>query len=378
MPRIGVPDPGLLLAVSILLAGANPGLSATLSKTTLEATKKLNINPAIFVDAEKELQVPEKWVTEAKRERQLKIMSTEAPDQMRILFSAFEERYPYISIQYSRTTSPERVKVLVSYRAGRISTDILTPIGLDDMLAWEGVGGLDDLRDLPNSRLVGDLAHGPGGIVVGVYTLYRCMGYNTRLVQKSDLPKRWEDLLTNPRWRDGKLALGNRTIWIAPLWKAKGEEWAKNYLQKLFTEIKPQRRKEGLNSLAELLAAGEFDALLPTNNGAMHMLAERGAPVSFICPDPAPMGVGYAGILKGASHPYAARLFLNWLLSKEGQVLQYAARNFAPVRMDLRLPELIPFSEGILGRDIAFDDFKFARAAADKIDEVWNSRWIVK
>jgi ABC-type Fe3+ transport system substrate-binding protein len=33
------------------------------------------------------------------------------------------------------------------------------------------------------------------------------MTYNTKLVRKEELPKKWEDLLTDPRWKGKNLAL---------------------------------------------------------------------------------------------------------------------------------------------------------------------------
>lgn len=365
-------------AFILLLAAAGPALSAPLPKATQEVLGKLNVDASLLADIDKELQVPQQWIEGAKKEGRLLVRSTTPPNQMKALFAPFEERYPYISINYGSTTGPERIKILVAYRARRILTDILSPIGLDDFLEWEKGNGLEDLRDIPGFRHAGDIGQGPGGLVVGIYTLYRCVGYNTKLVAKADLPKKWEDLLDNPRWRNGKLALGNRTIWLAPLWKAKGEKWARDYVNKLFHEVRPQRRKEGLNSLVELLSAGEFDAVMPANNGDTYERAMRGAPVGFVCPDPAPLGIGYAGILKGAPHVNSARIFLNWLLSKEGQIVQYATRKFSPIRKDLMRPELVPFSDAVFGRQVTFDDFDFSRQAARRIDEVWNAMWVAK
>lgn len=48
-------------------------------------------------------------------------------------------------------------------------------------------------------------AKGSDGSWVSRYKIYWCMGYNTKLVRSEDLPKRWEDLVTNPKGKIKRL-----------------------------------------------------------------------------------------------------------------------------------------------------------------------------
>ena len=64
----------------------------------------------------------------------------------------------------------------------------------------------------------------------------------------------------------------------------------------------------------------DFDAFLDANLPVKHLpTLKEGTYVSG--------GNGIVGIVKGAPHPNAAKLFFNWLLSREGQELHGKPRN---------------------------------------------------
>jgi ABC-type Fe3+ transport system substrate-binding protein len=67
-----------------------------------------------------------------------------------------------------------------------------------------------------------------------------------------------------------------------------------------------------------------------------------------------PITASTLGILKGNPDQDASRLFLNWLLSKEGQLGQYVAEGSPPVHRELQKLGFMPFPEEIAGKRIAF------------------------
>jgi len=119
------------------------------------------------------------------------------------------------------------------------------------------------------------------------------------------------------------------------LWNTKGESWTRDFLMKLFNDVKPQRRKEGTNAILELNIAGEFLGAIPAATYRVKQKADAGAPISLVCPEPIPLMVNEWVILKGTPNLYASRLMINWLLSKEGQISQFGAENAIPVHKDL-------------------------------------------
>ena len=74
---------------------------------------------------------------------------------------------------------------------------------------------------------------------------------------------------------------------------------------------------------------------MPSNNKRPYQLKLDGAPIGITCPVPVPASTEDAVILKGGNVP-TAKVFLNWLLSKEGQITQYASEYATPLNSELR------------------------------------------
>lgn len=362
-------------AVSFLFApGPSRAASAPLPKSSVEMLKKFKLEPSILADIDKELEVPKDWMEKARKEGKVKFRSTPStPEELKWLLGPFKERYPFIDAEYSGTDQEDRtVKTLVAHRAGRVLSDVLGSVG-GYIHAYRESNALDSLRGIPNLKNVPEIAKDPDGFYVGMNVHYWCMAYNTKFVKKEELPKKWEDILNNPKWRGGNLALGNRPqLWALNLWKSKGESWTKDYMTRLITEVKPQIRKEGLNALVDLLAAGEFHAVFPALDARAQQKVEIGAPVGFTCPEPAPVAPEDLMILRGAANPYAARVLVNWLLSKEGQIAYYAAKFYVPVHKDLQRRELLLFPDDLLGKEISYRDPILERDVNPKLIEFWN------
>src|SRR5919106_4125538 len=373
MPMIAV---WLALQSSIFLAKSHSA-AAPLPKATDEILKKLKLEASILGNIDKELELPGGWLDGAKKEGKLRIFSTFDPGQADVLFRPFKERYPFIAIEYSRASHEDRaVRTLIAYKNKKIVTDILTGLG-GSFFMYKEMNALDDMRSIPNLKNNPTDTVDPDGLWVGMHMRYWCMAYNTRYLKKEDMPKRWDDVLTNPKVRSGNLALGNRPqLWALALWKANGEKWAKDFLAKLFTEVQPQLRREGMNAMIELMSAGEFHATLPSAEYRTYQKQLDGAPVNYHCPEPVPVAVSEMGILKGAPNINSARLFINWFLSKEGQIAQYVADFAPPVHKDLQRREFVPFAAEILGKKDSFRDPKIELDIQPKLLAYWDELWL--
>ena len=367
-----------LVFLTVLFSTPQSVLSDSLPKASQEMLKKLKLEPSILDGIDKELQVPKEMIEGAKKEGMIKIRSTPwSTKEQRMWFGSFKERYPFIKIDFTGTNQQGRtIKTLVAFKGGRVLSDVVTSIG-GFLSEYEKADALDDIRDIPNWKYSPKGGKNPNGLWIGIYLRHWCMAYNTRLVKKADLPKKWEDILDNPIWRKGNLALGNRPqLWVLMLWKAKGPEWTKNFISRLFTEVKPQLRKEGMNAMVQLAAASEFNASVPAAKARTYQMLLRGAPIGFTCPEPVPVTTEAAVILKGSPHGNATRVFLNWQLSKEGQLSSYYARSITPIREDLQRRELIPFADQILGKKVSFRDPDLQREVMPKLNKVWDDLWL--
>jgi iron(III) transport system substrate-binding protein len=361
--------------VAMALAWSAPSLAADLPDATRTILSDLKLNESILAGLDRELTVPDGWVEGAKKEGAFRITGSWDPSQFRAMTAPFVARYPFVKPSYTRGSFNDRaIRPLMAFKEGRYIADIVSGIG-GAMPRYVEADALDDLRLLPNAGNVIPGMKNAEGRWIGIRIRYWCMSYNTNTVAKADLPATWDDLLTNPRWRSGRLALGNLPqLWMLPLWGQKGQAWAEQYLQTLFKVVKPQIRKEGSNALLSLVIAGEFDAAIPSADYRLARYVAKGAPIAWHCPSPVPSAISEMAILKGSPNIHAARLFANWLLSKEGQIAQFHADNATPIHKDLQTRDFLSFPDEIAGKPLAFRNPEL-EDRDDELLALWNPLW---
>ena len=100
------------------------------------------------------------------------------------------------------------------------------------------------------------------------------------------------------------------------------------------------------------------------------------APVSYHCPEPVPVTLSQIAMLQKSPHPNASRVFINWMVSREGQIVQYAASFAVPVHKDLQLPQFVPFQNTIAGKKLSIrDDALLSSELNIKMGEQWDRYW---
>ena len=146
-------------------------------------------------------------------------------------------------------------------------------------------------------------------------TLVWGIAYNTELVK--DPPKNWMDL-TKPQYDKliGQVfAESGGTTWTRIMFERQvlGEDyWAKQ------AATHPILYPSGAPT-SDALVRGEV-AIAPLLYNAIYPKQKEGAPIQiFFAPEGAPVNPYATGIPKTAAHPNAAKLFMNWCLSREGQ-----------------------------------------------------------
>ena len=366
-----------LFAFMLLLTGMSGGRAATLPAETRKALESLKLDESVMKGVDAELNVPKAWVDAAEREGSVVILSTWRDQEFRQFAKGFNERYPGVKITFNRPNAADRgMKILVELQMGRAPTaDVLTSIG-DTYLQLKQMNALADLRELPALKGLPNQYVAPDGTWAAHTLAYRCMAYNTNLVKKEELPKTWDDLVTDSKWRGGRLALSNNpNAWLLALWSAKGEAWGRDFTRRLF-DLAPQQRKEGLMAITALTVAGEFYANLPSPGERAQEYANKGAPLSYHCPDPVTATLSQMVLMEKSQHKNGAKVFINWLLSAEGQLLQYAASQLEPVNKALQLPQFVPFADTILGKPIVVrGEDMFGSALNEAMQKEWDSRW---
>lgn len=351
--------------------------AAELPKATQQALAGEKIDPGLLDGLDAELNVPPSWIEAARREKDVVILGTWNDRDFRALTEPFKARYPFVNLRYTRTgTAGRGMKVLVALQEGRVIADVLTSIG-DSTGALDEAKALADLRDLPGYASVPPEYVADDGTWVSYKLSFRCMAYNTTKLKAEDMPATWDELVTSPKLRGGNLALSNLAdSWLLVLWGTKGEAWGADFTRKLFQNLTPQRRKEGMNATAGLVVAGEADASLPAGEDRAQQYRAKGAPVGYHCPAPITLTVSQIAMLEQSPHKNAARLFINWILSREGQILQHTATHSVPVHKDLQTPTFLAFPETIVGKPrVVRDDALIGSDLAKRMQAVWNEQW---
>lgn len=369
--RLIIPVTALLLTLGLVARAAE------LPKATQKVLTDHKFEAALLDGLEAELAVPRAWIDGAAKEDGVVIFGTWNEPDFRVMTAAFRERYPGVNLRYNRAgTTARGMKVLVALGEGRVITDVVTSIAdaTDEFIAMKA---LADLRDLPGFANVPSDYVAADGTWASYRVATRCMAYNTEKVKKADLPATWDDLVTNPRWRGGNLALSNLAdSWLLALWGSKGEQWGEDFTRKLF-QLQPQRRKEGMNATMALTIAGEADANIPAGSDRGQQYLKKGAPLGYHCPSPVPITVSQIAMLDKSPHKNGARLFINWMLSREAQLIQFATTMAMPIHKAFQTPRFVPFADTILGKPhLVRDDALLKSPISAKMQETWDGLWV--
>lgn len=157
------------------------------------------------------------------------------------------------------------------------------------------------------------------------------LAWNPQRLKEDGLkpPTSIEDL-GKPEWR-GKIGIdGNAINWYQGILATHKDAGA---LLKKIADNKPMVTSGRTAAITQLIN-GEYDAT-PTAYGFMAEHARlAGRPIDFVPLSPTPVALTLTGIPKGAPHPNAARVVLDWLLSKPAQQF-FANLGRTPIRTDV-------------------------------------------
>jgi len=189
----------------------------------------------------------------------------------------------------------------------------------------------------PLAALYPDGFKDPEGYWTDFYDNLIVTAYNTTRVKRDELPKKYEDLL-QPRWRRRMVLDKNEDRWFANMLHLMGEKKGMEFMQALAKQEVAIR--SGRSLITQLLAAGEFDLQIVAYWYRPHLLKKQGAPVDWIALEPSLVALHPISIIDRAPNPNAAKLFIDFVLSEEGQRL-FASRGREPARPGIR-PEGYP------------------------------------
>lgn len=172
---------------------------------------------------------------------------------------------------------------------------------------------------------------------------------NNELVQQGAI-KSYYDLLL-PRWK-GHMVMGDPTIegmsqswFFLVLQKILGMEKGTEYMRQLVKQepVITRDDRQGIEGVARgkyLLAIG----LHPPTVAEFRGMGAPVEPVKLVEGTPTTASMGNISVLEKPAHPNATILFLNWLLSKEGQTIFSQSLKMPSARVDVTTAGLDPYN----------------------------------
>ncbi|OOH91798.1 hypothetical protein BMT54_01440 [Pasteurellaceae bacterium 15-036681] len=217
-----------------------------------------------------------------------------------------------------------------------------------------------------------------GDYTSAAYLLVLGFGVNTEKLKALGvgIPKRWDDLL-DPRLKDyvqlpDPRSAGTAYTMMAGLIQLWGEEKTFEYLKRLDSNISQYVKS---NLVTTNLSRGESAATVGFVHGYITE-KEKGAPVDYVLPEE---GVSYAlgavSIIKGARNLDNAKLFMDWVLSKEVQEIPWRDHGLYqnPINVNAEVSPLSPKLDGVKLIETDFDRFGSSEESKRLID-----KWLVE
>lgn len=374
----------LLTCSAVALLAMSTAASAEMTDDARAFLADNGIDAALIAQADaattSELDVPAEWLEKAASEGVIDFSTNDTSEHVAKWLPVFNARYPEIEIIATETSGAARaVQPLLAFKAGQLVRHIVVSFegSLPDYIEADALAELDDLPawdGVPADRRAAN------GTFAGMQNTTWCLIYNKDRVTADELPATWWDLVSaNSPLKDGRVGAANRAqLWTLNLWTHADygpERMTNEFLPAFFNTLKPQLRSEGIGGILNLPLVGEFDVGLPTPNDETAELMETGAPIGWHCPEPVPQYFNLIGMFRDLPTHYSSKVFINWILSQEGQLVRLAAGGDGPVHKDLQIEGASALAGAFAGKDIALRTLDGMVTELPKLYDVWNPIW---
>ena len=251
------------------------------------------------------------------------------------LKDAFVKKHPDICVDYYTAGAGKiMAKLAAEHHSGKINADILWTSEIADFYQLKDQGLLERYVSAEAAEVISPVVD-PEGYFTPARLGTIGIAYNTSKIKNP--PRTWEDLL-KLEFSDGfgiasPLIAGTSMVSISIL--AKNLGW--DYIRKL--RANGAKIGQGATQIVDDTAVGDLKACLAVDYIAINKIKE-GAPIEFVYLDTIIVFPSPIGIIKGTPNLEAAKTFIDFVLSKEGQAI-IARSCTLPVRRD------IPITEGV-------------------------------
>jgi iron(III) transport system substrate-binding protein len=289
----------------------------------------------------------------AKQEGEINVYGPPGRDFREALVGPFERAYPGIKVTFTAGAGADLgPKILAERQAGRFIPDVFVggTTTMNDTL--KPAGALDPLPPLFVRPEVGDPAawlqnqlwwadNEQQYNLMFEGSVSQLIAVNKSLVDPNSFTSYWDVL--DPRFK-GKVVASDirrpgpgggqaRFVWMT-------EGLGPPYLEKLFGEMDPTLT-EDRRQLADWLAQGRFAVSIFPGSDEIDAAIKQGLPVAIVddrkMKEGFPVSAAWGSVvaMNQAPHPNAALVYLNWLLSPDGQIAWQKATRGNSLRTDV-------------------------------------------
>jgi iron(III) transport system substrate-binding protein len=252
-------------------------------------------------------------------------------EEASLFTNEFVKRYPFVKPEIFRSSGEKvQTRFMIEHRAGSNRADVFqTSIVQVYQLKNQGL-----LKSYVSEE-AGAYPEGfkdKEGQWNAFYLITYVIGYNTKHVAPKEVPSSYEDLL-NPKWK-GRIGLETQEYqWFYHLLQIMGKDKGIDFMKRLAKQELQMRA--GHTLLAQLVAAGEVALAVVVYANRVERMKSQGAPIDWVrFKGPTITAFNAISIPEKAPHPNAAKLFVDFVLSKDGQNLLRGLRRI-PARPDV-------------------------------------------
>jgi iron(III) transport system substrate-binding protein len=273
--------------------------------------------------------------------------------KMRKAQEAFEKDFPGIRVEFSGGRGTSEAAKLVAQREGglyQVDVFINGPTTANfNLKPHKALDPIDKVLILPEvidgkNWLGGQLEFSDTERKYNIVFFSQVQSeliYNPKLVKPEDIDTL--EKLLDQRWK-GKITVNDPSVtgggvpWFRRLWVELGPEKAEEFYRRLAAQMGPITRDTRLQ--IEWVAHGKASLLIGPSTAAQQQFREKGVPLGELNEFKgvgAIVGssVGTVSMINRAPNPNAAVVYINWLLSKNGQAAWQDAVNVPSRRLDI-------------------------------------------
>lgn len=299
----------------------------------------------------------------AKVEGNLTFYTSQPDADAAALIEGFTQKYPDVKVELFRSGTEEVISRLqAEAQAGQVKADVLLVADAPTFASLKKQDLLLSYRS-PEAEGIPENLKDPDGTYTGTKVMATVLVVNTSKV--ATLPDSWK-VLTSPETA-GKAVMPSPLYSGAAAYNVGVLTRQSEFGWKFFEDLKTNQMmvSKGNGAVLKSVAGGEKDYGMVVDYLVANAKKE-GSPVDLVYPkEGVPVITEPIGILKSSANPEAAKAFVDYVLSEEGQKLA-SSLGYTPIREGVPAPDGLKSLDQIKVLSADIDELEASREADKK------------